>query len=181
MAAGFARLRDLNTLESPILHENITNSSGRRGVHRNSGLRGVFCLSAGDGIGPDDGLRARRIGRPTSRRPRLTPRNPEEKLLLDFTGSDWCIYCQKLDAEVLATPEFKSFAKDYVLVCVDFPKAKELPAAEKKQNDALGERFKIEGYPTLIVTDASGTEIRRAVGYEPGSGPRAYLAQLAPN
>ena len=103
------------------------------------------------------------------------------KLLLDFTGSDWCIYCQKLDAEVLATPEFKSFAKDYVLVCVDFPKAKELPAAEKKQNDALGERFKIEGYPTLIVADASGTEVRRAVGYEPGSGPGAYLAQLAPN
>src|SRR5208283_6057780 len=60
------------------------------------------------------------------------------KLLLDFTGSDWCIYCQKLDAEVLSTPEFRSFAKDYVLVCLDFPKAKELPAAEKKQNDTLG-------------------------------------------
>lgn len=112
---------------------------------------------------------------------RVSAAKSGKKLMLDFTGSDWCIYCQKLDAEVLSTPEFKSFARDYVLVCVDFPKATELPAVEKKQNDALGERFKIEGYPTLIVTDASGTEVRRAVGYEPGSGPRAYLAQLAPN
>jgi len=33
----------------------------------------------------------------------------------------------------------------------------------------------------VIVADASGTEIRRADGYEPGSGPRAYLEQLAPH
>jgi thioredoxin-related protein len=104
-----------------------------------------------------------------------------KKLLIDFTGSDWCIYCQKLDAEVFSTSEFKSFAKGYVLVCVDLPHQKELPAALKKQNEALAEQFKIDGFPTVIVADASGTEIRRADGYEPGSGPRAYLEQLAPH
>jgi protein disulfide-isomerase len=104
-----------------------------------------------------------------------------KKLLLNFTGSDWCIYCKKLDAEVLSTPAFKSFSKDYILVYVDFPDAKVLPATEKAQNDVLKDQFKIEGFPTLIVTDASGTEIRRAVGYSPGSGPSAYLAQLAPH
>jgi len=103
-----------------------------------------------------------------------------KRLLLDFTGSDWCIYCQKLDAEVLSTPDFKAFAKDYVLVYVDFPKEKQLPEALKAQNDALREKFAIEGYPTVIVTDASGKEIRRAAGYDPGSGPSAYLAQFGP-
>ena len=102
-----------------------------------------------------------------------------KKLLLDFTGSDWCGYCMKLNAEVFTTPEFATFAKAYVLVRLDYPRKKELPAAEKEQNDALQRRYKIEGFPTLIVIDDTGREIRRAEGYDPGSGPTAFLGQLA--
>ena len=54
-----------------------------------------------------------------------------KKLLVDFTGSDWCGYCIKLHKEVFDTPEFEKFAKDYVLVELDFPRRKEQPAAEK--------------------------------------------------
>ena len=37
---------------------------------------------------------------------------PAEKLtLLDFTGSDWCGWCQKLDREVFSQPEFQQFAR----------------------------------------------------------------------
>src|ERR1700735_5054246 len=50
----------------------------------------------------------------------------EKKLvLLDFTGSDWCEWCMKLDKEVFSTPEFKDYAKDHlVLMEVDFPQRK---------------------------------------------------------
>ena len=48
-------------------------------------------------------------------------------LLVDFSGSDWCGWCKKLDKEVFATPEFLAGVKDdYVLVMVDSPSNKSL-------------------------------------------------------
>lgn len=111
---------------------------------------------------------------------KATAMKEHKKLLLDFTDSDWCRFCIKLENEVLSKDEFATFAKDYVLVRLDYPQKKALPAAEKAQNAALMTQFKIEGYPTLIVADARGNELSRAVGYEPGSGPAAYLAQFKP-
>jgi len=104
----------------------------------------------------------------------------ENKLvLLDFTGSDWCGYCKLLDQEVFTQSSFKDFAdKNYILVTVDFPRQSPLTDDLKKQNDALGQQFKIDGYPTLIVLDADGKELGRQVGYEPGSGPDAVISKL---
>ena len=31
-------------------------------------------------------------------------------ILLDFTGSDWCPWCIRMDKEVLDTKEFKDYA-----------------------------------------------------------------------
>jgi thioredoxin-related protein len=101
-----------------------------------------------------------------------------KKMLLDFTGSDWCYYCKRLDAEVLDTPTFKDFAKDYVLVRVDFPHAQELPPDLKEQNKALAQQYRINGFPTLVELSSSGQEITRQSGYHPGSGPQAYIAQF---
>ena len=59
-------------------------------------------------------------------------------VLLDFTGSDWCGWCKKLKAEVFDQPEFIAFAKDnLVLVEVDFPRQKQLSAAQQEANNAL--------------------------------------------
>src|SRR3954452_1427550 len=66
-----------------------------------------------------------------------------KKILLDFTGSDWCGWCKKLDAEVFSQPEFKEYAaKKLVLVELDFPRSFKLPDATKKQNDALAAEYK---------------------------------------
>lgn len=100
-------------------------------------------------------------------------------VLLDFTGSDWCGYCKLLDNEVFTQQSFKDFAnKNYILVTVDFPHEKQLPDDVKQQNDALNQRFHIEGFPTLIVLDASGKELGRQVGYGPGTGPDAVISKL---
>jgi len=46
----------------------------------------------------------------------------KKMVLLDFTGSDWCQWCVKLDKDAFSKPEFKSYAKDHLtLVNVDFP------------------------------------------------------------
>jgi len=100
-------------------------------------------------------------------------------VLLDFTGSDWCGFCQLLDKEVLTQPAFKDFAdKNYIQVTVDFPHQKPMADDLKKQNDTLGKQFKIEGYPTLIVLNADGKELGRQVGYGPGIGTGAIIARL---
>ena len=98
-------------------------------------------------------------------------------LLLDFTGSDWCIWCKKLDAEVFKQPEFESYAKEHlVLLTVDFPRKTAVAPEVKKQNEELAEKFGIEGFPTIVVLNGDGKQVGE-LGYEPG-GASAFVKQL---
>jgi len=98
-------------------------------------------------------------------------------VLLDFTGSDWCGWCIKLKKEVFDTKEFKDYAdKNLVLVEVDFPRKKQQSEEQKKANQALQEKYKIEGYPTIIVLDSEGKQIGE-LGYMRG-GPEPFIRKL---
>lgn len=86
--------------------------------------------------------------------------------LLDFTGSDWCGWCMKLDDEVFTKSDFKSFAKkSLVLVELDYPQGKRLSKKVQEQNAALKDKFGVRGYPTLILVDGDGKELKRWGGY----------------
>jgi thioredoxin-related protein len=102
----------------------------------------------------------------------------ENKLvMLDFTGSDWCPWCIKLHKEVFSQPEFADYAKkNLVLVEVDFPRGKPQTAELKKANAALQDKYKVEGYPTIIVLNGDGQKVGE-LGYQPG-GPKAFIAEL---
>lgn len=102
----------------------------------------------------------------------------ENKLvMLDFTGSDWCGWCIKLNKEVFSQPDFVAYAeKNLVPVEVDFPRRKQQSAELKKANEALQDKYKIEGYPTIIVLNGEGKKVGQ-LGYEPG-GPKAFIAEL---
>ena len=98
-------------------------------------------------------------------------------LLVDFTGSDWCGWCIRLDREVFSKPEFKEYAsKNLVLLEIDFPRAIELPAELKAQNQELAEAFGIQGFPTVVVMDGDGKPVG-VLGYTAG-GPAAFIAEL---
>ncbi len=102
----------------------------------------------------------------------------ENKLvIMDFTGSDWCPWCIKLDKEVFSTPEFIKYAdKNLVPVQVDFPNHKQQPEALKQANQELQKKYKIEGYPTVVVLDSNGKKLGE-LGYEPG-GPKPFIERL---
>ncbi|MHA3770717.1 thioredoxin family protein [Verrucomicrobiota bacterium sgz303538] len=101
-----------------------------------------------------------------------------KKVLLDFTGSDWCGWCIKLDKDVFSKDEFKEYAKqNLVLVEVDFPQSKQLPQATKEQNEKLQKEHKVEGFPTLVLLDPEGKKLGEVVGYVQG-GPQAFIAKL---
>ena len=98
-------------------------------------------------------------------------------ILVDFSGSDWCGWCIKLEKEVLSQKEFQDFAKDSVILFVaDFPRQKKQSDEVKKQNDALAKKYGIEGFPTVLLLGADGKELART-GYQPG-GAVAYVEHL---
>ncbi len=98
-------------------------------------------------------------------------------MLLDFTGSDWCGWCIKLDREVFSKPEFKEYAeKNLVLVEVDFPRGRQLSEAERVQNEQLAMRYGIMGFPTIVVLDSEGKKVGE-LSYMPG-GPTPFIAEL---
>ena len=103
----------------------------------------------------------------------------ENKLLfVDFTGSDWCGWCIRLEKEVLSKKEFLDGVKDkFVLVFLDSPQNKKLISpATAKQNAELVERYGIRGFPTVLILDAEGVELAKT-GYRRG-GAELYVAHL---
>ena len=62
---------------------------------------------------------------------------------------------------------FKKYAKEnLILVELDFPRNKEKITKEQAAyNRAQAKKFGIEGYPTVIILDASGKELKKNVGY----------------
>lgn len=104
-------------------------------------------------------------------------------ILVDFSGSDWCGWCIKLDDEVFSTPVFQEYAaKNLVLLLVDFPRRKEQDAGTKKQNAALADKFGIEGFPTILLLDENEKLIART-SYLPGGGENyvRHLGKLLKN
>lgn len=102
----------------------------------------------------------------------------KKDLLIDFTGSDWCGWCIKLDKEVFSTEAFGAEApKQYVFVKLDFPRNKELVTDDvRAQNAQLQMEFGVKGFPTIFLTDAEGRPYAQT-GYQAG-GPEKYLESL---
>ena len=102
----------------------------------------------------------------------------EDKLILiNFTGSDWCGYCMRMKAQVLDTPEFAEYAADkYVLLEIDLPRRKQLDADTVSKRQDLCRRYDVTGFPTYVMTTASGEVVGGFSGARPNfEGTRVYL------
>jgi thioredoxin-related protein len=99
----------------------------------------------------------------------------DRMVLVNFSGSDWCGACMRLDAEVFAQPEFRKYALENLeMVVVDFPRTKSLSPEIQAQNVRLREKFRVQAYPTSVLVNARGREVARMVGYLPG-GPKPFI------
>jgi thioredoxin-related protein len=108
----------------------------------------------------------------------LQAKREHKKILLNFTGSDWCIWCQRLDAEVYDTPEFANYAaNNLVLVTLDFPHKTQLSANLTKQNNALQLKYQVNEFPTTVLLDENEHTISEILGYIAG-GPQTFIAKL---
>jgi len=105
----------------------------------------------------------------------------KKAVLIDFTGSDWCSFCIKLDKDVFSSKEFSEFAKaNLVLVKADFPRSKPISADQKKANEKLQKKYAdpFQGYPTVVLVDANGKKLGEIVGYG-GNGAAAYIKEVS--
>jgi len=97
-------------------------------------------------------------------------------VLLEFTGSDWCPPCKMQAKEVFDQPEFEKFAEENLVpVKLDFPRRSGQDPETRAANQALAEKFDIEGFPTVILLDSKGIELAREVGYQ-GGGVEGFIA-----
>jgi thioredoxin-related protein len=141
-------------------------------MNKTLGVLACLLLSAmvngtrADALWTDDFAEASRIAKAENR-----------FMLLNFTGSDWCGWCIKLDKEVFSKSEFKQFAKEkLVAVTVDFPAQKKISSKIAKQNEQLKSTFSIRGYPTIIVLNPLGEKVAQT-GYKEG-GAEVYVQHL---
>ncbi|HKX45793.1 MAG TPA: thioredoxin family protein, partial [Planctomycetota bacterium] len=100
-------------------------------------------------------------------------------LFVDFTGSDWCGWCKRLDAEVFSHAAFLDAAQeDYVLVKLDFPHDEAVKALvpNPERNAELRDQYGVRGYPTVLLLTAEG-DVFAQTGYREG-GPELYVEHL---
>jgi protein disulfide-isomerase len=102
----------------------------------------------------------------------------DKMIMLDFTGSDWCGWCHKLENEVWNTSEFETWADDNVVkVFLDFPQGIDLTTEQKQQNGLLQQVFGVQGYPTVFLLDSDLTPLLKT-GYREG-GADEYIRHLS--
>lgn len=87
-------------------------------------------------------------------------------ILLEFTGSDWCVYCVKLHNDVFAKPEFAKYAKDkFVCMEVDLPEKPKFSQEQLEQNQELADTYSVDGFPTILVLNPRGEVVGGFGGY----------------
>jgi len=98
----------------------------------------------------------------------------EKKLIMMDIWTEWCPPCQHLKKNVFPAPEAQAALARYVPLSALAQKQDGTPI---KEGTALAERFRLEGFPTLIILDENGKELRRHVGaFRTGQDFAAWLA-----
>ena len=102
----------------------------------------------------------------------------DRPMMILFTGSDWCITCQKLDVQILQSKQFRKWShENIVIVEANFPRSYQLPQELAQQNEQLRDRYAAQlttGFPAALFISADGDFLGK-VRYTP-EGPDAWIA-----
>jgi thioredoxin-related protein len=98
----------------------------------------------------------------------------QRPILVDFTGSDWCGWCIRLDEEVFSKAAFQDWAQDHVvLLKLDFPQTVPQSLELVEQNQQLAQQYGVQGFPTILFLSEGG-KVLGSSGYLEG-GPSAWI------
>ncbi len=89
-------------------------------------------------------------------------------VMVDFFTT-WCVPCKMLDATAWKDPSITGLLKEHHVVALKLD-------AEKEGKD-LAARYKVRGYPTVVLLNATGGEVSRFMGVRPVEAIRAQFGQ----
>jgi thiol:disulfide interchange protein len=79
----------------------------------------------------------------------------EKKILLVDVYTDWCGWCKKLDKEVFSDTRVAEAARGLVAIRVN----------AEEGGEKVAQRFDVQGFPTILFVDGSGSIVKRIDGY----------------
>ena len=128
------------------------------------------------GFGAVEASKERALSTAISKPKRVLPKGIKEALvrarrenklvLIDFTAS-WCGPCQRMSRETFADPRVKRELTAFIFVKID---TDDEPAATKS--------FDVAGIPDLRILSATGTELRKLVGFKDAKTMLDILQQV---
>jgi thioredoxin-related protein len=93
-----------------------------------------------------------------------------------FTGTGWCPACMRLERTVLTQPDFaQAVGQKFVFLKAEFPDYSE-PAVMASPYKPLLDRYGVNQFPTIVITNANG-QMLYTVNYREG-GPQVYAQEL---
>ena len=96
----------------------------------------------------------------------LAKAKAEHKLVLVDIYAEWCAQCKELDEQTWPDASVKQWmSQNAVAIRID---------TDAKRKD-LAARLQIRSYPTVILLDAEGKELRRVLGFQKPEAMRAWL------
>ncbi len=106
-----------------------------------------------------------------------------KKLMVYFTGSDWCAPCQMLKKDLFETTDFENAAKDYVLLYIDIPRNTDLLSAEQMEHNkkVLSKLNKKGVFPLFKIIDTKGKEVDELSGYSMNGEVQYHLKFMKKN
>ena len=126
---------------------------------------GVVALNRGAGARSESGGSAAALPWEHDLPSALARAGSEKKIVMVDFYTDWCGWCRRFDQKTLSDFNVQRALERFVSVRLN---------AEKDGREAA-ERFRVDGYPTILFLDARGDEVGRIPGYmEPGP----FLAEL---
>lgn len=101
-------------------------------------------------------------------------------VMLNFTGSDWCGWCNLMDKQVFSTDEWSKWAaNNIVLVFLDFPQNKALvPEKYVQRNQQLAGKYGIQGYPTYVVVNPADGKTIDTLGASREATAKGFIEDL---
>jgi thiamine biosynthesis lipoprotein len=101
-----------------------------------------------------------------------------KKVMLVFSGSDWCIPCIRFNKQILSDSSFLSFAgENLVLLEADFPQRKKIAAPLRSQYDSLAAAFNPQGAFPQVVLLSPGKKLLAHVPYREET-PAGFISTL---
>lgn len=98
-------------------------------------------------------------------------KSTSQPLLMFFTGSDWCGWCNKIDEEAFDTKDFADTSGNkFVFLKLDFPLYAAQDPQLKAQNKQLQQKFDVRSFPTVILYDVQKNQQIGTTGYRAGGG-----------